>query len=93
MPDAPPLAEAAEIPGYDAAAWIGYVAPAGTPREIVSRLSAEIQKAIQAGDLRERYLALGLDPAANTPDEMAALMRREQERYGSIIRNANIKIE
>ena len=93
MPDAPPLAEAAEIPGYDAAAWIGYVAPAGTPREIVSRLSAEIQKAIRAGDLRERYLALGLDPAANTPDEMAALMRREQERYGSIIRNANIKIE
>jgi tripartite-type tricarboxylate transporter receptor subunit TctC len=93
MPDAPPLAEAAGIPGYDAAAWIGYVAPAGTPREILSRLSAEIQKAMQAADLRERYLALGLDPASNTPEEMASLMRREQERYASIIRNANIKIE
>ncbi|MBI3376455.1 MAG: tripartite tricarboxylate transporter substrate binding protein [Betaproteobacteria bacterium] len=93
MPDVPPLAEAAGIPGYDAAAWIGYVAPAGTPREVVSRLSAEVQKAMQSADLRERYMALGMDPAANTPEEMAALMRREQERYGSIIRNANIKIE
>ena len=93
MPGAPPLAEAADIPGYDAAAWIGYVAPAGTPREILSRLSAEIQKAMQAADLKERYLALGMDPASNTPEELAALMRREQERYASIIRNANIKIE
>lgn len=93
MPDVPPLAEAADIPGYDAAAWVGYVAPSGTPREIVVRLSAEIQKALQARDLHERYLALGMDPAWSTPDEMASYMRREQERYGSIIRGANIKIE
>ena len=93
MPDAPPLAEAADIPGYDAVAWVGYVAPSGTPREILSRLSTEIQKVVQTGDLRERYLALGMDPAWDTPDEMASYMRREQERYGSIIRGANIKIE
>lgn len=93
MPDVPPLAEVAGVPGYDAAAWIGYAAPAGTPREIVSRLSAEIQKAMQSADLRERYITLGMDPAANTPEEMAALMRRENDRYATIIRNANIKIE
>lgn len=93
MPDVPPLAEAADIPGYDAAAWIGYVAPAGTPREIVARLSAEIQKAMASADLRERYVTLGMDPAANTPEQMAALMRREHERYATIIRNANIKLE
>ena len=93
LPEAPPLAEAAGIPGYDAAAWIGYAAPAGTPREILVRLAAEIQKAMQAPDLKERYVALGLEPAANTPDELAAYMRKEQERYGSIIRNANIKVE
>jgi tripartite-type tricarboxylate transporter receptor subunit TctC len=93
MPDTPPLAEAADIPGYDVAAWVGYVAPSGTPREILSRLSTEIQKVVQTGDLRERYLALGMDPAWSTPDEMATYMRREQERYGSIIRGANIKIE
>ncbi len=93
MPDAPSLAEAANLPGYDIGAWIGYSAPAGTPREVLTRLSAEIQKAMQAPDLKERYLALGLEPASSTPDEMAAFLRREQERYGSVIRNANIKLE
>jgi len=93
LPDLPPLAEAADIPGYDAAAWIGYTAPAGTPREILARLSTEIGKAMQAADLKERYLALGLEPASNTPEEFAALLRREQERYASIIKGANIKVE
>ena len=93
LPDVPTLAEAADIPGYDIGAWIGYAAPPGTPRDITAKLAAEIQKAMQSQDLRERYLTLGMDPAANAPDEMAAFMRREQERYGSIIRSANIKVE
>jgi tripartite-type tricarboxylate transporter receptor subunit TctC len=93
LPDVPPLAEAGDLPGYDTAAWIGYEAPAGTPREILMRLAAEIQKALQAPDLRERYVALGLDPVWSTPDEMVAYKKREADRYGQIIRNANIKIE
>ena len=93
LPDLPPLAEAADIPGYECVAWVGYAAPAGTPREFLARLSAEIQTVLQAADLRERYVALGLDPAWNTPEEMTSFMRREQERYGSIIKNAGIKIE
>ncbi|MGH8703326.1 MAG: tripartite tricarboxylate transporter substrate-binding protein [Burkholderiales bacterium] len=68
-PDAPTLAEAAGLPGHDAAAWIGYAAPAGTPREILALVSSAIQKAL------------------------ASFMRREQERYGVIIREAKIKIE
>ncbi|MGE5202997.1 MAG: Bug family tripartite tricarboxylate transporter substrate binding protein [Acidobacteriota bacterium] len=93
LPDAPPLAEAAEIPGYDCAAWIGYMAPAGTPREILAKLAAEIQKAVQAADLKERYIVLGMDTASNTPEEMAAHLRREQDRYAQIVKTANIKIE
>ena len=93
MPDVPPLAEAADIPGYDAAAWIGYAAPAGTPRDILAKLAAEIQKAVQASDLKDRYVALGMDTASNSPEQMIAFMRREQDRYASIIKNANIKIE
>jgi tripartite-type tricarboxylate transporter receptor subunit TctC len=93
VPDLPPLAEAADIPGYDCVAWGGYAAPAGTPREILLRLAAEIQKAVQAADLRERFATLGMDTASSTPEEMAAFMRREQERYATIIRNAGIKIE
>ena len=93
LPEAPPLAEAADIPGYDCAAWVGYAAPAGTPRGILVRLAAEIQKAVQSSDLKERYVALGMDSTSNTPDEMMAYLRREQERYASIIKNAGIRIE
>jgi tripartite-type tricarboxylate transporter receptor subunit TctC len=93
LPDVPTLAEAAEVPGYDIGAWIGYAAPPGTPLEIRSRLAAEIAKAMQAPDLRERYLALGMEPASNAPAEMDRFLRNEQARYGTIIRNANIKVE
>ena len=93
LPDVPTLAEAANIPGYDIGAWIGYAAPPGTPKEVTAKLSAEIAKAMQAPDLRERYLSLGMDPASNTPEEMTSFLRNEQARYGSIIKNANIKVE
>ncbi len=93
LPDVAPLAEAANLPDYDVAAWVGYTAPPGTPREIRVRLAAELQKALAADDVKERYLSLGMDVASNTPDEMAAFMRREQDRYAEIARTANIKIE
>jgi tripartite-type tricarboxylate transporter receptor subunit TctC len=93
LPDVPPLAESAGLAGYDAAAWIGYAAPAGTPRELLERLSAEIRKALQSDELKERMVNIGLDAVSSTPDEMAAFMRREQQRYGEIIKSANIRIE
>jgi tripartite-type tricarboxylate transporter receptor subunit TctC len=93
MPDVPPLAETAGLPGYDVAAWIGYAAPGGTPREILVRISTEIQRALRSEELKERMVNVGLDPVSSTPDEMAAFMRREQDRYATIIRNANIRIE
>ena len=93
MPDLPPLAQAAEIPGYDAAAWIGYVAPAGTPREVLQRLSSEMQKALATDELKSRLVSLGLDARSSTPEEMSAFLRKEQERYASIIKSQNIKVE
>jgi len=93
LPDLPPLAEAAGLPGYDCVAWGGYAAPRGTPRDILERLAAEIQKAVLAADLKERFVTLGMDTASSSPEQMAAFMRREQDRYAAIIRNADIKIE
>ena len=93
LPELPPLAEAADIPGYECIAWGGYMAPQGTPRDVILRIAAEIQKAVQAGDLKERFVTLGMDTASSTPEEMAAFMRREHARYGTIIKNAGIKIE
>jgi tripartite-type tricarboxylate transporter receptor subunit TctC len=93
MPELAPLAEAAGVPGYDAAAWIGYAAPAGTPREVLARISGEMRKLLAEPEIKERLVGLGLDAVATTPDEMASFMRKEQERYGTVIRNANIKVE
>ena len=93
LPGVPSLAQAAGIPGYDIGAWIGYAAAPGTPREILAKLSAEIRKAIESPDLRERFAALGLEPTATSPEEMAVFLKSEQQRYGDIIRKANIKVE
>jgi len=93
LPDVPTVAEAADMPGFDMNAWIGYLAPAGTPGEIVNRLSGEVQKALASPDVRERYATLGLNPTSTTPEELAKLMRDESVRYADIIKRANIKLE
>jgi tripartite-type tricarboxylate transporter receptor subunit TctC len=93
MPELPPLAEAGDLPGYDAAAWIGYAAPAGTPREPLARLAAEMQKLLASDEIKARLVTLGLDARSSTPEEMGAFLKREQERYGSIIKAQNIKVE
>ena len=93
LPDAEPIAETADLPGFDIGAWIGYLAPAGTPRDMVVRLSTEIQNALQAPDVRERFASLGLDPAPGTPEEMAAFLKQEHARYGSIVKRANIRLD
>jgi tripartite-type tricarboxylate transporter receptor subunit TctC len=93
LPDVPTLADAGGLPDYDIGAWIGYAVPAGTPRDIVLRLSAEMQKALAAPDLKERLLNAGLDPVDVPLDQLPAFMRREQERYAAIIKGANIKVE
>ena len=93
MPELPPLAEAAGLPGYDAAAWIGYAAPAGTPREVLARLAGEMQKVLATDELKSRLVSLGLDARSSTPEEMSEFLRKEQERYGSIIKSQNIKVE
>jgi tripartite-type tricarboxylate transporter receptor subunit TctC len=93
MPELAPLAEVGNLPGYDAAAWIGYLAPAGTPRELMARVAGEMQKLLATDELKARLVTLGLDAASSTPEEMGEFMKREQERYGSIIKAQNIKVE
>jgi tripartite-type tricarboxylate transporter receptor subunit TctC len=95
MPALAPIAEAGNLPGYDMFGWIGLMAPAGLPRDIAARLSAEVQKIMQAPDIRERFIALGLEPAppGSTPEEFAEFVRKQYERYGTAVRQAKVKLD
>ena len=80
--------------GYplDIAGWNGIMAPAGTPRAIVERMSAEINKVIQSPAGREQMLNMGLLATGTTPDELAAVIRKDTPRWGEVIRKANIQV-
>ena len=93
LPEVPTIAESTGLADYNVVAWIGLLAPAGTPAEASSRLAAEVQKALQANDVRERFMALGMDPVSSTPAELARVMHEASERFGDIIKRANIKLE
>jgi tripartite-type tricarboxylate transporter receptor subunit TctC len=92
FPDWPTAIEAG-VPGFNEHIWIGMAVPAGTPRPIVERISAEVAKALKAPDVRERLVQLGNEPLGTTPDEAAARIKREFPRYQQAIKAANIKAE
>jgi tripartite-type tricarboxylate transporter receptor subunit TctC len=90
--DAPPIAESG-LPGFEFNSWFAVLAPAGTPREIATRLSAEIVKALGDPEVREKLNAQGLTPRGTTPDELGQLTQAQLARYGRLIREAGIKAE
>ena len=88
-----PTVEEGGVPGFHYAAWVGYLAPAGTPREIVLKLNADIIKAISAPEVRDKLAAVGFEIQTTTPDEFAQLMQREMARMAKLVRDAGIKAE
>ncbi len=91
-PQIPTIAEAA-LPGYAVTTWHGLLAPAGTPREIVNRLSSETARALQSPDIRDRFAAQGVDPIASTPEQFAAMMKSELEKWRKVIAAAGTRID
>jgi tripartite-type tricarboxylate transporter receptor subunit TctC len=81
--------------GYaiDLAGWNGIMAPAGTPRPVVERMSAEIVKAVQSPEGREQMLKMGLIPTGTTPEVFAKAVREDTERWGHVIRKAGVKLD
>ena len=92
-PDLPTVAEAANLPGYEATIWFGLVAPAGTPREIVTRLSQEFARVSRQTALRERFAPQGVELAATTPEEFADIIKAEIPKWGKVLRDANVTPE
>jgi tripartite-type tricarboxylate transporter receptor subunit TctC len=90
FPDAPTIAESG-FPGFEASVWYGLVAPVATPKSIVALLHAEVQKALQTKEVRERMTAVGGEIIPGSADMFAALIRSERQRYEKLVREANIK--
>lgn len=92
MPDVPTFAESG-LEGYDVPLWYGVLAPARTPPEVIARLNAEIVRAMQAPNLRERFLSQGIDPASSSPGQFAGQIKAEIARWTEVVRSAGIKVE
>jgi len=92
LPNIPTIAEAG-VPGYEYTTWYGVFAPAGTPAPIISRLNAEIVKALAAPELNERFVSQGADPAPSSADELRRYMAEETARWAKTIKTAGIRLE
>jgi len=88
--DTPTIAESG-YPGFEANVWHAFIAPRGTPPAVVEKLSAEIRKALASPEVKERLAGLGAEVSPTGPEQLGALVRSERERYGKLIREANIK--
>jgi len=90
-PDLPTLGESG-LPGYEITTWHGLLAPAGTPREIVAKLSGETARALQAADVREKFAGQGVDPVSSTPEQFHAFMQSELEKWGKVVKASGARV-
>ncbi len=94
LPEVPTIAEAGPLPGYTVDVWLGVMAPAGTPRAVIDRLSAEINRVV--GDpqiVKERLNTVGLEAVGTTPERLLEVMKTDLAKYTKIAREAQIKPE
>ncbi|HWI14799.1 MAG TPA: tripartite tricarboxylate transporter substrate binding protein [Burkholderiales bacterium] len=92
LPDLPTIAEAG-VPGYEATQWYGVLAPAGTPKPIVTKLNAEMAKAIKGPDVREKLAADAAEPVGNSPEEFGAFIKKEIARWAPVVKASGARPE
>jgi tripartite-type tricarboxylate transporter receptor subunit TctC len=93
LPDLPTIAESPGLAGFESISWYSLVAPAGTPRDVVLKIQGDVARALQSPDLRERMQGLGVEPVGGSPENLAAIMRSDFDRYGAVIKRVGIKGE
>jgi tripartite-type tricarboxylate transporter receptor subunit TctC len=92
LPDVPTLAEAG-VPGYEASVWLALLAPANTPSDIINKLNREIVKVLASPDTKKALFDAGVESAYATPEAMTTYMGKEYERWGKVIKDANITLQ
>ena len=91
-PEVPTVAEAG-VPGYEVTVWFGLVAPAGTPREIVQKLNAEVLRILAMPDVRERFQAQGVEAVGSTPEQFGEHIRAQMAKWAKVVQDAGVKAE
>ena len=91
LPNTPTVAET--LPGFEISVWYAAFGPAGMPKELVTRLNAEINKALAVPEIRARMDSIGVELVNSTPDQLAKTLHRDTERYDKIIKDLNIKLD
>lgn len=91
-PDLPTVAEQG-VPGFDAAVGTAMFAPGGTPKEIVTKLNAEVNRVLRLTEVRERFAGMGVEPAGSSPEEAAAFIEKLRAKIADIVAKANIKVQ
>ena len=92
LPDLPTIAEAA-LPGYDSGVWYGVLAPAGTPREIVMRLNAEIARVLKQPDYRNLLVNNTIDPIGGPPEQLGQYIRSELVKWAKVVKEAGVRVD
>jgi tripartite-type tricarboxylate transporter receptor subunit TctC len=92
LPDVPTISDAA-LPGFEVTTWFGALAPAKTPKELIAKLNAEMVRILGMPDVRKRLLDSGAEPVGNTPEQMAAQIKKETEEFAKIVKQAKIVAE
>jgi tripartite-type tricarboxylate transporter receptor subunit TctC len=92
LPDVPTLDEAG-LKGFNIGTWFGVLAPVATPKDIVARLNAEMVKIIKSPEFRQRMGEIGADPIGDSPEQMAQTIKAETEKFGKLVREANVTLD
>jgi tripartite-type tricarboxylate transporter receptor subunit TctC len=90
LPEIPTFDESG-LRGYEATTWFGLMAPAKTPKEIIARINVEVAKILASTDIRERFMAEGLEPMGGTPEDFAKFIGGEIEKYARVIKAAGVQ--
>ncbi|MCA3185438.1 MULTISPECIES: tripartite tricarboxylate transporter substrate binding protein [unclassified Cupriavidus] len=93
LPGVPTVAQAANLPNFEASSWFGLLAPAGTPPDIIHRIQQEVAKSLNTPAVRERLMAQGADPSGNTPEQFAALIRAETTKWAKVVKDSGAKVD
>ena len=93
LPDVPTLASAAGLPGYEAVSWYALMVPAATPREVVTKIHADVATVLKIPEVRERLAGMGAEPSGESPSQLGARIKAEYDRWGEVVRKANIRAD